>query len=514
MFRLIKMIKDKGRWRIFKLKLIDARLYFVSIFVGLLTGLVAVPYHYLLQFFFNLRHDFFDSRPKWYWYIPLFLLMWGILVFVSWLVKKMPLITGGGIPQTRGVINGRVAYKHPFIEVIAKFVGGILALSTGLSLGREGPSVQIGAMTGQGIGNALNNTNLEVLDENSNKNGHVVSTQRDLIAGEVSKDIARRKLIPADIVQAHDSGAIHFHDMDYIIQPMFNCCLINLEDMLANGTVINGKKIDTPKSFQVACTVTTQIIAQVASSQYGGQSISLTHLAPFVEVSRQKIRRQVDADSHAIYIEARSLGRELVDCQYSKTLSGLKLGEIVKRICSTFKVPVKIEAETAVVPDFSMQCELPANALINAVRAANLLLYPLPDGGLVLTKPTDAAPVASLVYGVHIKRYEVIDEFKLRFSDYVIKGYDYASDAALKGAAKDGGITFFRPMHIVADRHGHGLGGCDRRIHFGLARLCDLADHGVVDRIAVLEPAVGGDVLAVDEVEKLFHVAALICWNG
>ena len=118
----------------------------------------------------------------------------------------------------------------------------------------------------------LNNTNLEVLDENSNKNGHVVSTQRDLIAGEVSKDIARRKLIPADIVQAHDSGAIHFHDMDYIIQPMFNCCLINLEDMLANGTVINGKKIDTPKSFQVACTVTTQIIAQVASGQYGGQS--------------------------------------------------------------------------------------------------------------------------------------------------------------------------------------------------------------------------------------------------
>ena len=148
MFRLIKKIKDKGRWRIFKLKLIDARLYFVSIFVGLLTGLVAVPYHYLLQFFFNLRHDFFDSHPKWYWYIPLFLLMWGILVFVSWLVKKMPLITGGGIPQTRGVINGRVDYKHPFLELVAKFVGGILALSTGLSLGREGPSVQIGSYVG------------------------------------------------------------------------------------------------------------------------------------------------------------------------------------------------------------------------------------------------------------------------------------------------------------------------------------------------------------------------------
>ena len=148
MFDFFGKLKDKGRWRIFKLKLIDARLYFVSIFVGLLTGLVAVPYHYLLQFFFNLRHDFFDSHPKWYWYIPLFLLMWGILVFVSWLVKKMPLITGGGIPQTRGVINGRVDYKHPFLELVAKFVGGILALSTGLSLGREGTSVQIGSYVG------------------------------------------------------------------------------------------------------------------------------------------------------------------------------------------------------------------------------------------------------------------------------------------------------------------------------------------------------------------------------
>lgn len=130
MFRLMEKIKDDGRWRIFKLKLIDARLYFVSIFVGLLTGLIAVPYHYLLQYFFNLRYDFFNSHPKWYWYILLFLLMWGILVFVSWLVKKMPLITGGGIPQTRGVINGRVEYKHPLIELVSKFVGGILALST------------------------------------------------------------------------------------------------------------------------------------------------------------------------------------------------------------------------------------------------------------------------------------------------------------------------------------------------------------------------------------------------
>ncbi len=136
----------------------------------------------------------------------------------------------------------------------------------------------------------LNLTNEDVMNENSNKNAAIVSTQRDLIAGEVSKDAARRLLIPTDIVMAHDNGAIHFHDMDYIIQPMFNCCLINLEDMLKNGTCINGKKIDTPKSFQVACTVTTQIIAQVASGQYGGQSINGVDriLAPYVRKSFKK----------------------------------------------------------------------------------------------------------------------------------------------------------------------------------------------------------------------------------
>lgn len=180
-------------------------------------------------------------------------------------------------------------------------------------------------------------------------------------------------------------------------------------------------------------------------------------------VRPDSVRRRVDSVSHAISVEARSLGRELVDCQYSKSLSGLKLGELVKRICEVFKVPVKIDVDTAVVPDFSMQCEVPANALINAVRAANLLLYPQADGGLILTKPTDAAPVGVLEYGVNIESYEVTDEFKLRYSDYVIKGYDYASDSALKGATKDSGIGFFRPMHIVADRYGTGLGGCDRR---------------------------------------------------
>lgn len=149
----------------------------------------------------------------------------------------------------------------------------------------------------------LNRSNVGVLDENSNKDAKIVSTQRDLIAGEVSKDIARRILMPTDIVMAHDSGAIHFHDMDYIIQPMFNCCLVNLEDMLTKGTVINGKKIDPPKSFQVACTVTTQIIAQVASGQYGGQSINGIDriLAPFVRKSFEKYLRAVVEEQREIY---------------------------------------------------------------------------------------------------------------------------------------------------------------------------------------------------------------------
>ncbi len=149
----------------------------------------------------------------------------------------------------------------------------------------------------------LNRSNIDVIDENSNKDADIVSTQRDLIAGEVSKDIARRILMPTDILLAHDSGAIHFHDMDYIIQPMFNCCLVNLEDMLTNGTVINGKKIDSPKSFQVACTVTTQIIAQVASGQYGGQSINGVDriLAPYVRKSYNKYLAAVIEEQKEVY---------------------------------------------------------------------------------------------------------------------------------------------------------------------------------------------------------------------
>ena len=135
--------------------------------------------------------------------------------------------------------------------------------------------------------------NEEVKQENSNKNPTVNSVQRDYMAGEVSKDITKRILLPADIVSAHEQGLIHFHDADYFAQHMHNCDLVNLEDMLQNGTVISGTLIEKPHSFSTACNISTQIIAQVASCQYGGQSISLTHLAPFVDISRKKIRAQV-----------------------------------------------------------------------------------------------------------------------------------------------------------------------------------------------------------------------------
>lgn len=134
----------------------------------------------------------------------------------------------------------------------------------------------------------LNETNEDLMDENSNKNAVIASTQRDLIAGEVSKDIAKRKMIPGDLVEAHESGAIHIHDMDYFIQPIFNCCLVNMKDMLDNGTVVNGKMIETPKSFQVACNVMTQIIAQIASNQYGGQSINISCLGKYLRRSYEK----------------------------------------------------------------------------------------------------------------------------------------------------------------------------------------------------------------------------------
>ena len=145
--------------------------------------------------------------------------------------------------------------------------------------------------------------NEEVKQENSNKNPTVVSVQRDYMAGEVSKDLVQRELLPEDIVQAHNEGLIHFHDSDYFAQHMHNCDLINLDDMLQNGTVISGTLIERPHSFSTACNIATQIIAQVASCQYGGQSISLAHLAPFVDVSRRKIRKAVIDEMNSVGVE-------------------------------------------------------------------------------------------------------------------------------------------------------------------------------------------------------------------
>ncbi|MDY5954341.1 MAG: anaerobic ribonucleoside-triphosphate reductase [Kiritimatiellia bacterium] len=150
--------------------------------------------------------------------------------------------------------------------------------------------------TDQQILSLIECNNEDVKQENSNKNPTINSVQRDYMAGEVSKDVSSRLLLPQDVVQAHRDGIIHFHDMDYFAQHMHNCDLVNLEDMLQNGTVISGTMIEKPKSFSTACNIATQIIAQVASNQYGGQSISLTHLAPFVEVSRQAIARELRAE--------------------------------------------------------------------------------------------------------------------------------------------------------------------------------------------------------------------------
>ena len=154
--------------------------------------------------------------------------------------------------------------------------------------------------TDQQILSLLECNNEEVKQENSNKNPTVNSVQRDYMAGEVSKDITKRFLLPEDIVEAHEKGLIHFHDADYFAQHMHNCCLVNLEDMLQNGTVISETRIDPPKSFSTACNIATQAIAQIASSQYGGQSISLSHLAPFVQVSREKFRQQVRKEFEAV----------------------------------------------------------------------------------------------------------------------------------------------------------------------------------------------------------------------
>ena len=170
----------------------------------------------------------------------------------------------------------------------------------------------------------VNQTNKEAMDENSNKDATVLATQRDLIAGEFSRDYCRRLLLPPKIVQAHDDGIIHFHDMDYYIQKMHNCDLVNLKDMFANGTVINDKLIETPKSLQTACTVATQIVQQVANGQYGGQTISISHLAPYVRVSYKKHLKAVRKEGKEVgidYTEEQIETKYAREGEYSKVLT-------------------------------------------------------------------------------------------------------------------------------------------------------------------------------------------------
>ena len=186
--------------------------------------------------------------------------------------------------------------------------------------------------TDEKILSLIESNNEEVKQENSNKNPTVNAVQRDYMAGEVSKDLTARMLLPKEIVDAHEAGIIHFHDADYFAQHMHNCDLVNLEDMLQNGTVISGTLIEKPHSFSTACNISTQIIAQIASNQYGGQSISLTHLAPFVDISRQKIRKTV-------LDEIRTLGAEPDEAAISKVVED-RLREEIRRGVQTIQYQV------------------------------------------------------------------------------------------------------------------------------------------------------------------------------
>ena len=177
--------------------------------------------------------------------------------------------------------------------------------------------------TDDSILSLIQNRNKDVMEENSNKNATVASTQRDLIAGEVSKDLTKRLLLPEKISKAHEEGAIHFHDADYFLQPIFNCCLINIGDMLDNGTVMNGKLIESPKSFQVACTVMTQIIASVASSQYGGQSVDIKHLGKYLRKSREKYTRNY-LSKYGDKVDPETLESFVNDRLYDELKSGVQ----------------------------------------------------------------------------------------------------------------------------------------------------------------------------------------------
>ena len=222
--------------RIVKLKLVDARLYFVSLIVGLLTGLVAVPYHYLLQLFFNMRKNFFQSSPPWYYHIVLFLALWGILCFVARMARRWPYIGGGGISQTRGVINGRIEYTHSFRQLLAKFAGGVLTLSSGLSMGREGPSVQMGSYIGDLV----------------SKWGHILSGERkQLLAAGAGAGLAAAFAAPlaaatlAGVVAGAIASTIFpinpYHDIQAIVPDLSMGLHIKLYILFAVIVSVFGK---------------------------------------------------------------------------------------------------------------------------------------------------------------------------------------------------------------------------------------------------------------------------------
>ena len=177
--------------------------------------------------------------------------------------------------------------------------------------------------TDESIMSLIQNSNKDVMEENSNKNATIASTQRDLIAGEVSRDLTRRILLPENISKAHDEGVLHFHDSDYFVQSIFNCCLVNIGDMLDNGTVMNGKLIETPKSFQVACTVVTQIIAAVASSQYGGQSVDIRHLGKYLRKSRLKYEKHYK-EKYSDIMSPEIIQQFIADRLYDELKSGVQ----------------------------------------------------------------------------------------------------------------------------------------------------------------------------------------------
>lgn len=222
---------------------------------------------------------------------------------------------------------------------------------------------------------------------------------------------------------------------------------MSVDDLVATVELAFAKS-DIGKNFPV----TVNTVAQVLMNGW-----------LVATVRPDMVRRRIGPEQHTNSFNGRSLGRELVDTQYSATYKNVTVTEIVSRICSLFKVPLTPLQKTALVPDFSMQSESPANAIINAARTANILIYPTPEGGLIMAEPDNGQPVATLVMGEQIQYIDLTEEYRLRHSEYMVKSFDYGAGSARKNVAKDTELDFFRPMHIIADRMGNSLGALQRR---------------------------------------------------